>query len=623
MRKIPLIIILIILVFISPALAQETEDIQEKSQFKVTEIEFGGETYLVENHDQFKANYDQLQRPVVGLALSGGGARAMVNFGVIKALEEEGIPIEFMSGTSMGAIVATLYGSGLNTDQILEIVTTTSFGRLVDLEVGGGGSLVETRKLNLFLEKIAPNKNLENFVIPTALLSFELGEGKKYLTTAGKISDVIQSSYSIPLYFPIENRNDRYFMDAGILEATPAKAVSMLGADFVIATTSFPDQSYKDFNSATASINRFLNVLQDNYSQQIINNYADFVIDIDVNNYTFMDFNQVEKLVNLGYRSTKKKMPALKKKLKEKGIELVEYPTREKHNIDDTIFDLKHDRFIVEGRDSNIFLNYGRDQSYFEQELIVPFEDNFQSGVELKSDNLSLDIKGDEFFAEGYEARFEFKKMTRKSDFLIAYANDYDHSTKDDYRFEFKYFADDFQNTLGYGRQKGEDYYLLGTKFAGSRSLAGIQTENDFIYNNDQSETAVLSSNIINLNLGEKWDLESSVVFNNTSILKSPVIYRGHSLDENTKFQAALDFKYNYRFIDPLAVGGFFQTTDIGAYLFMDYYEDDGDNGETAGLGFSSQLYLLGLRSISVDLYFAYDFENKEDRIGLEMGYEF
>jgi NTE family protein len=617
MKKLSMLIIIMILIFTNPVLGQQ------EPQVELTEIQFGGESYLVENYHEFKANYQDLQRPVVGLALSGGGARAMVNFGVIKALEEEGIPIDFMSGTSMGAIVSTLYGGGLNTDQIIDVVTTTSFGRLIDLGIGGSGSLIDTKKLNLFIEEISPNKRLENFKVPAALLSFELGEGKKYLTTQGRISEVIQSSYSIPLYFPVENRNDKYFMDAGILEATPAKAVSVLGADFVIATTSFPDQNQEEFNSARASINRFLNILQDNYSQQIINNYADFVIDIDVSDYNFMDFNQAKSLVNLGYERTKEELPELKKKLKDNNIKLVKHSLRERTNIQETLFDLKHNRFIVKGKERDIFLNYGRNQSYFAQDLIIPFADEFQFGVELKADNLSLDIKGDEFFETGYEARFEFKKMTPKTDLLVAYANDYDSNTKDDYRFEIEYFADDFQNSLGFGRQQNDKYYLLGTKFSGSGILADIETENDVIYNIDQSEIAVLSSNIININLGDKWDLESNIVFNNTAILDSPVIYRGHSLNDRTKFQAALDFKYNYRFIDPLYFAGLFQTTDIGSYLFVDYYENDGEAGETAGLGFNSQLYLLGLSPIEVELYFAYDFEREDDRVGLELSYEF
>lgn len=617
MKKIFIVIFLIIISFSSSVYAQQT------SKVKLTDIELGGESYLVENYDGFTAKYNNLNRPVVGLALSGGGARAMVNFGVIKALEEDGIPFDFITGTSMGAIVSAMYGSGLNTEQMLEVVTTTSFGRLVEPGIGGSGSLLDTKKLNLFLEEIAPNKKLENFKTPAALLSFELGEGKKYITTTGRISEVIQSSYSIPIYFPIETRNDRYFMDAGILEATPAKAASVLGADFVIATTSFPKENYETFNSASASINRFLNIMQDNYSQQIIRNYADFVIDIDVDEYTFMDFNQVSKLVKHGYQSTKNIIPNLKKELEKRNIRSYNYLERERTNIQDTLNDLRNNRFIVEGSERSLFLNYGRDQSYFDQELIVPFEDNFQTGIEFKKDNLSFDLKGDDFFNEGYEARFELKKLTKRTDLLLAYANDYQSATKDDYRFEIKYFADNFQSSLGYGQQRNEEYYLLSNYFSKAGDLFGLETENDLVYNIDRSETKVLSSNIINLDLGSKWNLESSIIYNNTNLLDSPIIYRGQSLSEETEFQAALDFNYNHQFIDPIYFGGFFQTTDIGAYLFADYYEDDENSGETAGIGLNSQLYLLGLRPIALDLYFAYDFEKEDDRVGLELGYDF
>ena len=617
MKKIFLFIWIVIIVFSTSVYAEQANELE------VTEIELGGESYLVENYDDFTANYNNLRRPVVGLALSGGGARAMVNFGVIKALEEAGIPFDFMTGTSMGAIVSVMYGSGLNTEQMLDVVTTTSFGRLVEPGIGGSGSLIDTKKLNLFLEEIAPNKRLENFQTPAALLSFELGEGKKYITTSGRISEVIQSSYSIPIYFPIETRNDRYFMDAGILEATPAKAAAVLGADFVIATTSFPKENHETFNSASASINRFLNIIQDNYSQQIIKNYADFVIDIDVDDYTFMDFNQAPKLVKHGYQSTKKIIPSLKQELEKREIEFYKYEEKEKVNIQDILNDLENNRFIVDGSDKSLFLNYGRDQSYFDQELIVPFEDNFQTGIELKKDNLSFDIKGDDFFNEGYEARLELKKLTKRTDLFLAYANDYQSETKDDYRFEIKYFADYFQSSLGYGQQRNEEYYLLSSSFGKTGNLFDFETENDFIYNIDRSEAKVLSSNIIHLDLGSKWNLESSIVYNNTNLLDSPIIYRGQSLSETTEFQAALDFNYNHQFIDPIYLGGFFQTTDIGAYLFADYYENEENSGETAGIGLNSQLFLLGLRPIALDLYFAYDFEEEDDRVGLELGYEF
>lgn len=619
MNKKFFLIFLLIIILSNPVYAAEESD------FELNEVEYKDEIYLIENYAQFRANYDDLNRPVVGLALSGGGARAMVNFGVVKALEEEGIAIDFLAGTSMGAIVSTLYGSGLNTDQMLEVVGTTSFGRLIDLSFSGSsGSLVDTKKLNLFLEKIAPNQRLENFKIPAALLSFELTQGKKYLATRGRISNVIQSSYSIPFYFPIENRDDKYFIDAGVLEATPAKAAAALGADFVIATTSAAkDKSYKEYNSASSSADRFLNILQENYSKQIIDNYADFLIDIDVSDYTFMDFNRVNRLIKLGYEKTKKRIPALKNKLAQKGVYEVEIPSRPESNLKNVLADLKNDRFIVEGRESNLFLNYGRDQSYFDQELIVPFVDNFQSGLKYKNDKFLIAFKGDEFFDEGYEALIEYKKLTERTDISAAYANDYQNETKDDYRLEINYFGDYMRTGFGYGRQRNEEYLLLTNRFSQINDRFHYETENDLVYNKDRSETSILSSNILDFKLNDKWSLAAEIIYNNTDVLDSPLVYRGQSLADQTKFQAVLDFKYNHHLIDPLYFGGFLQTTDIGGYLFADYYKDEGESGEAAGIGFNSQLYVLGLSPVALDLYFAYNFEKEDDRVGLELNYNF
>lgn len=616
--------LLIILLLFIPLLASA------KNKSELTEQKFGGESYLIENYQQFKSHYKNLKRPTVGLALSGGGARAMVNFGVVKALREEGIPVDLLTGTSMGGIVATLYGSGLNTEQMLQIVTTTSFGNLIDLGLNGSGSLLDTKKLNYFMESVAPQKKLEDFEIPTALLSFELSAGKKYLTTTGQISEVIQSTYSIPYYFPVESRDDKYFMDAGIVEATPAKAAAALGADFVIATTSFADKDYSDLENAATSIDRFVNIMQENFSQQIIADYADFVIEIDVSDYNFMDFNQAQELVELGYLITKVRIPALKKKLTERGIELQKYHNRAINDVSQIMKDMADDRIIISGSESNWFLNYGQNKSYFDQDLITPFADQLNFGINAKHDNLFFSLKGERFFADGYETKLELKKLTAATDLYLAYGNDYQADKESDYRLELKYYGNQFKTGLGFGRQNDQHYYLISGDFVFATTNFNWQTENDFIYNRKESEIELLSSNIIDYDLSSKWNLASQIVYNNTEVLDSPIIYRGQSIDEFTQLQTSLDFKYTHTLLEPIELGGILQTTDVGGYLFTDYFETgkadlsgQDNDGIAAGIGFDSQLYLLGLRPVQVDLYFSYDFEEKDDKIGLELGYQF
>ncbi|HBG17415.1 MAG TPA: patatin, partial [Firmicutes bacterium] len=80
--------------------------------------------------------------------------------------------------------------------------------------------------------------------ILTALLSYDLANGVKYVHTRGRISSEVQGSYSIPLFFPIVSYNGLFLMDPGILELTPTQTAKILGADLVISTTAFDELPY-------------------------------------------------------------------------------------------------------------------------------------------------------------------------------------------------------------------------------------------------------------------------------------------------------------------------------------------------------------------------------------------
>ncbi|RCW43824.1 MULTISPECIES: patatin-like phospholipase family protein [unclassified Halanaerobium] len=608
----------VFLLLVHPAFA--AEDLSD-----ITEIVYGDESYLVENYLQFQERISGKNRPVVGLALSGGGARAIVNFGIVKALRENGIPIDFLVGTSMGAIVSVIYGGGLPVDQMTDIISSTPFVDLLNIGISGGGSLLDTEKVNLFLERISPNKRLEDFPVPAALLSFNLSEGKKYLATSGRISEEIQSSYSIPFYFPIHSKGEDYFIDAGILEATPAKAASLLGADIVIATTSFDNFDLEDYGSASRSAGRFLNIIQKKHSTQIINRYADIVIECDVGDYSFMDFNMAEKFIQIGYETAVDMMPEIKAELAKKGVTTVDYIPRKHYNISGSLRDLEYDRFVTQGKDLEFLLYYGRDHSIFKQEMLRSPLNDFQTGLEFKNKNLSLGVLEKDGFDSGYEAFFRFAKMTEQLDFFFSYSNDYDSDTEDDYEGEIKYFGERFNFGFGEGRRMDEEYYLFGADFREEGKKIEWQTENDIIFLKDESESEILSSHYINYDFSRAWGIETRLVYNSSDILPSPVIYRGRDLDDfEAEFQSAVNFNYNYRLSEPFELLQVFQMTNIGAYLIADYYKDgEGDTASAAGIGVNSKLYLLGLKPIELDIYTAYDFDREDERFGVELGYKF
>ncbi|RAK09777.1 NTE family protein [Halanaerobium saccharolyticum] len=626
MKKYFLILILVIIFTIvfslSSSLAAELKTPAGADAINLSNIAFDGESYLVENYQKFKNQIDNLEHPTVALALSGGGARAIANLGVVKALVENDIPIDLMTGTSMGAIIATLYGSGLSVTQIEEIVTDTPFASLFNF---GGGALLNSKKANIFIESVAPQKRLEDFLIPTAQLSFDLASGKKYLATEGKISEVLQASYSIPGYFPIHSREGHYFMDAGVLESTPAKSAALLGADFVIATHTPESRSGYDYGGAFQSASRFLEIIQNRYSGQILDRYSDFIITADVKDYTFMDFNYAARLVEIGYQETLKRMPELKKALAAENISLRASEERETFNLDDELRDLEFDRLIVEESGINPLIYYGRDFSPFNQDLFRTPLDRLQLGIEFYHNRARLSFLGDDSWSDGYTAALRVKKIGDSFDLYLKYKNDNDSATDDEYEAELKYFGRRFNLSGGYGSRAGKEYYLFGNDFRYLGENLQWQSENDIFFTRKEETLNLLSSQLINYDFTKAWSIGAEVVYNSSDFVESPLIYRGQELAEYTDLQASLNFNYNYNLRLPLQLLNFLQLTDIGGYLFADYYHDrDRDQeGLAVGPGFNSRLYLLGLKPIEVELFAAHDFEIQDQRYGLQFSYSF
>jgi len=627
MKKHFLILILVIIFTITAGLSsalavEENNNPAETDSDKLTEITFGGESYLVENFQQFKNRIENKKYSTVALALSGGGARAIANLGIIKALVENDIPIDMMTGTSMGSIIAALYGSGLSISQIEEIVTDTPFARLFNF---GGGALLNSKRVNVFMESVAPHKRLENFLIPTAQLSFDLTSGKKYLTTEGEISRVLQAAYSIPGYFPIYSEGDRYLMDAGVLESTPAKSASLLGADYVIATHTPEGETNYDYGSAFQSATRFLEIMQNKYSKQILNRYADFVITADVENYTFMDFNYASRLVEIGYQEAIKKMPELKKALKKENILLRKAKERKHYNLDNILRDLEFDRFVIEESGISPLIYYGRDFSPFSQDLFHSPLNSFQLGLEFYHDNLKLSFLGDNSWSEAYTAALRVKKLTDSLDLYLKYKNNYNSAVEDEYEAELKYFGMRFNLSGGYGSRQGIEYYLLGNDFRYLEKKFQWQSENDFFITKADGKLNILSSHLINYDFTEAWSIGTELVYNSSDFVEAPLIYRGQNIDRYTDIQASLNFKYNYNLQLPLQFLNFLQLTDVGGYLFFDYYndQDQDENALAFGPAFNSRLYLLGLKPIEVDLFAAHDFEINDQSYGLQFSYSF
>jgi NTE family protein len=184
------------------------------------------------------------RRPRVGVALGGGGARGIAHIGVLRVLEQEGLPIDCLAGTSIGGIVAAGYASGLTPDQLEEEAKSTTNARSM-LRLADPGplkhGLLRGNRLQGYFEDRLGSKTFADLNIPLAIVSVDLNARKEAIITKGPLALAVRATISVPgLFMPVEVHGQR-LVDGGLLNNVPVSAVRQLGADIVIAVDVEPD----------------------------------------------------------------------------------------------------------------------------------------------------------------------------------------------------------------------------------------------------------------------------------------------------------------------------------------------------------------------------------------------
>jgi NTE family protein len=176
--------------------------------------------------------------PKIGLALSGGGARGLAHIGVLKTLEREGIPVDFLAGTSMGGVIAAGYAAGLNAAYLEQEALRMSRWRnllpLVDRSLPGLG-LVRGERVRDYLADHIGEITFDQLNIPLALVAVDLFSGKEVVLRSGVVADAVRATISLPGVFAPYPLDGQLLVDGGILNNLPADVVRSMGAEVVIA----------------------------------------------------------------------------------------------------------------------------------------------------------------------------------------------------------------------------------------------------------------------------------------------------------------------------------------------------------------------------------------------------
>lgn len=179
-----------------------------------------------------------MRKKKIGLALGGGGARGLAHIGVLKVLEEEGIKIDVISGSSMGAFIAGYYALGLPIDELEEEMISfnkrKAIKTFVDL-AAPGMAILKGKKGKKYIDKfIKKNKVFSDTKIPLGVICTDLASGDEVVIKKGNMGNAILASMSVPGIFPPVKIGGRYMIDGGIVNPTPIDTIENMGADIII-----------------------------------------------------------------------------------------------------------------------------------------------------------------------------------------------------------------------------------------------------------------------------------------------------------------------------------------------------------------------------------------------------
>ena len=251
----------------------------------------------------------QKEQPRVGLALGGGAARGIAHIGVLKALDEAGVTITAIAGTSVGSIIGALYAGGMNWREIHEFSKEIAWNKLLQLSFSGLG-LAKTERLEQLVDDLLGDRKIEDLAIPFAAVATDIGTMEEIVFRRGSIARAVRASSSVPAIFEPVVENDRALVDGGVINNLPTDLVRELGANTVIAV----DLNGKVGEKGTPS--NLFDVSYRSFAALIWNtsragrDSADILIEPDIGHISYHDLGKADELFTAGESAARNALSA-------------------------------------------------------------------------------------------------------------------------------------------------------------------------------------------------------------------------------------------------------------------------------------------------------------------------
>jgi len=172
--------------------------------------------------------------PRIGLALGGGAARGFAHIGVIEVLEEQGIKVDLVAGTSAGSFVASLYASGRNGKDLANLAEHMDEGAITDWTFPSRG-LIRGEALARYVREKTGGKLIEQMRVPLGIVATDLSDGSPILFRTGDTGAAVRASSSVPAVFEPVRIGQHEYVDGGLVAPVPVRFARQMGAELVIA----------------------------------------------------------------------------------------------------------------------------------------------------------------------------------------------------------------------------------------------------------------------------------------------------------------------------------------------------------------------------------------------------
>src|SRR3981081_3408414 len=250
--------------------------------------------------------------PAIGIALGGGFARGIAHVGVLKVLEEEGISVRMICGTSVGALIGASYCSGLSASELEEVARSVRFTTFARWTLSRFGFATNDRMIT-FLARTLKVKTFEELRIPLGVTATDFNTGEGVVFHSGSIIEPVRASCAYPGMFLPVNIRGSWLVDGMLSHPVPTRPLREMGADRVLAVH-LKGQWSK--NGAPRNlfdvIGQSFAIAQDKMST-LWRGAADLVIEPDVAGFAYDDFRRAAELVRAGEEAMRKALPAVRK----------------------------------------------------------------------------------------------------------------------------------------------------------------------------------------------------------------------------------------------------------------------------------------------------------------------